>query len=90
MMIANYPATSALSLVMRDTVHPLFRKLRDGISEFTFANLYLCREIQKYHICHFGAAIAITGMDDGAPFFMLPFGLLRKEQLDDLFKNYNI
>ena len=87
-MIPNYPETSPLSLPMRDTLHPLFQKLPDGISEFTFANLYLFRQTHLYNICHFGDAFVITGIDDGAPFFMLPFGLLNKEQLADLFKNY--
>jgi uncharacterized protein len=89
-MIPSYPETSALSLAMRDTLHPLFQKLPDGISEFTFANLYLFRKTHQYHIGHHGDAFVMTGMDDGALFFMLPFGLLNREQMDDLFENYAV
>jgi len=90
-MIANYPETSALSLTMRDTLHPLFQRLPDGISEFTFANLYLFRQTHQYTICYLGDLFVITGMDDGAPFFMLPFGLFdERRQLDDLFENYTV
>lgn len=89
-MIPNYPVTSTLNLAMRDTLHPLFQKLPDGISEFTFANLYLFRHTHQYHICHLEDAFVITGMDDGAPFFMLPFGLFNEKQLDDLFNSYKV
>jgi uncharacterized protein len=87
-MIPNYPETAALILAMRETLHPLFQKLPDGISEFTFANLYLFRQTHQYSICHLGEASVVTGMDDGVPFFMLPFGLLNKGQMDALFANY--
>lgn len=87
-MIPHYPQAAELSLAMRDTLHPLFQKLPDGISEFTFANLYLFRHTHKYRICYLGDECVITGMDDGAPFFMLPFGLQSKKQLDDLFTHY--
>jgi hypothetical protein len=38
------------SIEMRETLHPLFSSLTGGISEFTFANIYLFRKTHSYRI----------------------------------------
>lgn len=70
-------------------MHPLFQKLPDGISEFTFANIYLFRNIHHYRITRLPDDLfAITGKDDDKPFFMLPFGLPDKSLLEELFSKF--
>lgn len=74
---------------MRNTLHPLFQQLTEGISEFTFANLYLFRKDHNYRITKFtDGLIIITGSDRDKPFFMSPFGLPAKSTLETLLQNF--
>lgn len=85
-MIPNYPHSTELSLALRPSLHPLFQGLADGISEFTFANLYLFRAAHDYRLASLpGGGIVISGRDRGEPFFMLPFGLPGPDMLQQLF-----
>src|SRR3990172_6363517 len=49
-MIPVYPEISNITMGLRIELHPLFKGLGDGISEFTFANIYLFREVLNYQI----------------------------------------
>src|SRR4030067_3577056 len=84
-MVPLYPSLSDISIDFRPTLHPLFKGLKEGISEFTFANIYLFRETHNYQISGLGEGLfLITGSDQGRPFFMLPFGFPEREVLDEL------
>jgi hypothetical protein len=88
-MIPEYPEAGALNAEMRPTLHPLFQKLPDGISEFTFACLYLFRETHNYRISRLPDVLhLINGRNGDNPFFMLPFGLPGKTLLDKLFDRF--
>ncbi len=88
-MIPPYPGDAALSLAMRPLLHPLFQKLAEGISEFTFANLYLFRATHNYRLSMLeGHLLLITGMDGKQPFFMLPFGFPEAPLLAELFASF--
>ncbi|MDK1031380.1 MAG: DUF2156 domain-containing protein, partial [Planctomycetia bacterium] len=88
-MAEQTPRFSEFSLAHRPLLHPLFRELGDGISEFTFANLYLFRKIHNYRIARIaGGLFAISGRDGEGTFFMLPFGLPDKALLDSLFAEF--
>jgi len=74
---------------MRELLHPRFQNLPDGISEFTFANIYLFRGTHNYRISQLNDGLfVIAGRDGQSPFFMLPFGLPGKTELADLFGKY--
>ena len=49
-MIAQYPDSSEITMDLRPILHPRFQTLPGGISEFTFANIYLFRETHNYRI----------------------------------------
>src|SRR3989304_4350044 len=49
-MIPDYPEVSNLSIELRRELHPFFKSLKNGLSELTFANLYLFRDVHKYQI----------------------------------------
>lgn len=88
MPITEYPRFSRPTLEQRAVLHPRFQNLPDGISEFTFAGMYLFREVHDYAISDLGQGLlAISGGRD-KPFFMLPFGLPTRELLDDLFVRF--
>ncbi|MFH1217635.1 MAG: DUF2156 domain-containing protein [Pseudomonadota bacterium] len=90
-MIPIYPDSVSLSLEMRGLLHPLFQQLPDGISEFTFANIYLFREAHGYRVARFAdGTILLIGTDRGKAFFMLPFGLPEAEILRGLFYEFGV
>lgn len=89
-MIPFYPNFADLALDLRPELHPLFQCLKEGISEFTFANLYLFRETHNYQISKSTNDLyVISGRDNNVPFFMLPFGLPERTLLDELFYKFN-
>jgi hypothetical protein len=88
-MIARYPETSEISMDVRPLLHPKFKALAEGISEFTFANIYLFRRTHHYGISQLANELfVITGRDAEEPFFMLPFGLPDEGVLADLFSRH--
>jgi uncharacterized protein len=90
-MIAQYPDFSEVSMDLRPVLHPAFKTLAEGISEFTFANIYLFRETHNYRISQLADDLVIIAGQDGAePFFMLPFGLPAQSVLNDLFERYRV
>jgi hypothetical protein len=84
-MFEDYPNSSEITRQMRSVLHPLFQKLPDGISEFTFANIYLFHQSHHYRIARLPDGLfVVTGSDKDKAFFMLPFGLPDKAMLDEL------
>jgi len=83
-----YPESIELTLALRPLLHPLLRQLRQGISELTFANLYLFRHNHHYTLSRLAdGTLALLGRDQAAPFFILPFGLPAVPLLDRLFRD---
>ena len=88
-MIPEYPNTRDISLELRPLLHPMFQALPDGISEFTFANIYLFRDQHRYRVTRSpDGDVIILGQDGGNQFFMAPFGLPKKTFLITLMANY--
>lgn len=74
---------------LRSHLHPKFQVLAEGISEFTFANIYLFRQVHKYRISRLtNELLFISGEDLKEPFFMLPFGLPDEAVLRELFNRH--
>ncbi|MEE9614048.1 MAG: DUF2156 domain-containing protein [Thermodesulfobacteriota bacterium] len=89
-VIEEYPGLSELDPGMRPELHPRFSALTEGVSEFTFANLYLFRETHSYRIARLDEdKFFITGTNGGGKFFMLPFGLPDRKLLDEFFKEFS-
>jgi len=90
-MLPIYPQSTALTLELRPLLYPLFHQLRDGISEFTFANLYLFRTTHHYTVSALpDATPLILGRDAATSFFMLPFALPEQSLLDTLFRDHGM
>jgi uncharacterized protein len=80
--IPEYPGSTAVSLALRPLLHPLFQALPEGISEFTFANIYLFRDSHNYRLSRLSEElVVILGRDGKQPFLMSPFGLPPEEVL---------
>ena len=90
-MLPIYPESAELTLALRPLLHPLFQQLPDGISEFTFANLYLFRQDHNYSLTRLAdETLVFLGRDQTTPFFMLPFGLPEPALLDTLFRQHGM
>lgn len=88
-MIPSYPDFSDLTLAMRTELDPLLREYNEGLSEFTFAGLYLFRGKHHYQVSRLDKkTIVVAGHDHDRPFFMLPVTLPEKGALDELFSRY--
>lgn len=87
-MLPIYPETTELTLDLRPLLHPLFQELSEGISEFTFANLYLFRQTHHYTLAALAdTTMVVLGRDNHTPFFMLPFGFPEQPLLARLFRD---
>ncbi len=91
MEIPTYPQTAPISFSMRDELHPRLSMLPDGVSEFTFAGLYLFRRTYDYHLSLLpDERLLISGSKDGSDFFMLPCGFPGDDALvEHLFERYD-
>jgi hypothetical protein len=89
-MIATYPNLTELTLAHRPLLDPLFRQLREGLSELSFAGIYCFREPHAYRISQLvdGTHI-LSGADKGNAFFVCPFGLPRADLLGELFARFS-
>jgi len=88
-LIPSYPDICTLTLDLRPGLHDRLRMLSEGVSEFTFANLYLFREHHNYRLTMLpGDLPAVTGRDADSTFFMLPFGLPDAGILSRLFTDH--
>jgi hypothetical protein len=80
-----YPEFAPVSLEMRDALYPALNMIEDGISEFTFSNLYLFRATYGYRVSRLpGKTFIIEGSKAGKSFFYTPCALPEKPILDEL------
>lgn len=92
----RYPESSEITLEMRDKFHSILSTLTDGLSEESFANLYLFRGRYGYRVSYIESnkdnILLITGREpepsDEGSFFMLPVALPSKEILEELFVKF--
>ncbi len=84
-----YPESTAITLEHRPLLHPLFVDLQQGISEFTFANIYLFRQTHGYRLSALSDGRPFfLGQDKDQPFFLLPFGLPEPAELKQIFQTH--
>jgi hypothetical protein len=89
MELPCYPDFVPVDLDVKPFMHPHLSLTPDGVSEFTFANLYLFREKYRYRVSKTAETLIISGENDGKTFFMTPCAVPGGDVLDDLFKNHN-
>jgi len=89
LMIKFYPDFLPIELSMKKEFHPALNLLEDGISEFTFAGLYLFRNTYHYEVAKLpDRGFIIRGIKNGEKFFFTPCCLPGNEFLTELFKEY--
>jgi hypothetical protein len=75
-MLPQYPDFVPINFDLKDELRRLLLRASDGISEYTFANLYLFRARYEYLVScaegENGEALIISGRRDGKKFFATP------------------
>jgi hypothetical protein len=90
MTIPKYPVFVPIDLSMRDDFHPALNLLRCGISEFTFAGLYLFRKTYGYQVSRLPEGdFVISGSKNGKSFFYLPCCFPSKGIFNELMVSYD-
>ncbi len=90
MAIPIYPEFAPISIDMREDLYPRLNMMKDGISEFTFSNLYLFRETYGYRVSRIpDTSFVIEGSKGGAGFFYLLCDLPPREIFDGLMARHD-
>ncbi|MDR0323758.1 MAG: phosphatidylglycerol lysyltransferase domain-containing protein [Treponema sp.] len=98
-LIPSYPDFTPLDIGLKNILHPRLSLTPDGVSEFTFSNLYLFRNKYKYRISR-DAVDKGSSQDSGfiisgeqaagkETFFMTPCGTPQQETLETLFQTHD-
>ena len=75
---------------MRDCLYPSLNMLADGVSEFTFSNLFLFRATYGYRVSRVpGQTFVIEGSKLGKSFFYVPCDLPDRETLEGLMASHD-
>jgi hypothetical protein len=90
MQIPRYPNFTPLDLDLRDEMQPGLSQLPDGVSEYTFANLFLFRGRYRYRVSRApDETFVISGEAGGKKFFMTPCGAPGRGTLEALFRSHD-
>jgi len=75
MAVAEYPELCDVAMEQRPALHPRFHELAEGMSELTFANIYLFRQVHQYRVARLEGDLVLIAGQDSEPFFILPVWL---------------
>src|SRR5437763_1831874 len=90
MPLPIYPDFVPINLGMKDSLYPLLNLSTSGISEFTFAGLYLFRDSYQYRIAQIpNETCVISGLKAGQSFFCTPCAVPSCGNLDRLFASHD-
>lgn len=79
-----------MSYELKDEMHPRLNLSSDGVSEYTFSNLYLFRERYNYRVSRVPEkTLIISGEREGKKFFMTPCDVPGRGILDELFHTHD-
>jgi hypothetical protein len=90
MEIPCYPEFVPLSLELKNEMHPRLSLTPDGVSEYTFAGLYLFRSRYNYRVSRLqDKTFILSGEREGKKFFMTPCAVPGRGILEGLFKTHD-
>jgi hypothetical protein len=89
MKIPDYPEFVPMSIELRDEMYPRLNMSPDGVSEYTFSNLYLFRRRYGYRVSRDpDRTLIVSGEREGKRFFMTPCDAPRREVLESLYSDH--
>jgi uncharacterized protein len=86
--IPRYPEFAPISLEMARELSPHLVSLPDGVSEFSFAGLYLFRNRYDYRVSMKGEFLIVSGERAGIRFFVTPCCSTGMDTVTELFKTH--
>jgi hypothetical protein len=90
MQIPRYPNFTPLTLDERDEMQAGLALLPDGVSEYSFANLFLFRNQYQYRVSRTpDGTLVLSGEKNGGKFFMTPGAIPDRGVLEELFKTHD-
>jgi hypothetical protein len=90
MKIPCYPGFAPLILELKDEIYPPLSQTPDGVSEYTFGNLFLFRERYRYRVSRTpDTALILSGEREGKKFFMTPCAAPGPDILKALFETHD-
>jgi hypothetical protein len=78
-----------MSFDLKPEMHPALSMIPDGVSEYTFANLYLFRNRYRYKVSRVPGTFIISGEREGKKFFMTPCAAPEPAVLEELFNTHD-
>lgn len=84
-----YPVFSPISLEMARVISPQLVRLPDGLSEYTFAGLYLFRDRYQYQVSLHKDLLIISGEREGKKFFITPCCSTGMDIVEELFRTHD-
>ncbi|MDR2798820.1 MAG: phosphatidylglycerol lysyltransferase domain-containing protein [Treponema sp.] len=88
MSISCYPELVPISFALQAEIQGRLFQIPDGVSEYTFANLYLFRKRYNYQIALHKNSLIISGEREGTRFFMSPCEVPEQDVIQELFKTH--
>jgi hypothetical protein len=90
MNIPDFPAFVPMDISLKDEMHPRLNMSPDGVSEYTFSNLYLFRARYNYRVSKVPEkTLILSGEREGKKFFMTPCDVPGRGILDELFATHD-
>jgi len=86
--IPSYPEFAPLTLEMAREISPHLVALPDGVSEFSFAGLYLFRYRYDYRVSKRDNVLIVSGEREGRRFFITPCCSTSIDAIRDLFADH--
>jgi len=87
--IPTWPTFAPITLEMAREITPRLLQLPDGISEYSFAGLYLFRDHYGYQVSLYKDVLIISGCWEGDRFFIVPCCRVEELVISELFKTHN-
>ncbi|MDR0785443.1 MAG: phosphatidylglycerol lysyltransferase domain-containing protein [Treponema sp.] len=87
MELPRYPEFAPIGLEFQSEIQNLLSDAPDGVSEYTFSNLYLFRRKYAYMVSVSSGSLIVHGEKEGEKFFETPYALPPIDVLSVLFQN---
>ncbi len=87
--IPAYPEFAPISLEMAREISPHLVQLPDGVSEYSFAGLYLFRYRYDYRVSIKDGLLVVSGIEGDKRFFLTPCCRTSIESINELFQGHD-
>ena len=87
LIIPNYPNSAPITLDMQEDLDSILSKNPDGLSEFSFLNMYLFKDTYNYSVSLCNGELIILGSYHDEPFFACPVAIPPSDVVQSFLKD---